>query len=122
MIDFRQLSPRLQVAIRWLYALYTTGIGLFLLTIAILSVLRIRDIRLETDILVAFGLALIGPIIPFVRRIALPGGGGFDWIRRENKVIPILLRGMPEARANLGEFDLDQTLIGGELSENADDK
>lgn len=115
-----RLPLKLRRTIQVLYAIYATGIGVLVLVLAILSVFDIADTQMDADEIGALGLALISPIVPFVHRIVLPGGGGFSWESRERRVMTNLVRGMPEAQASLGDFNLDQMLTGEEPLEDVD--
>ena len=113
MIDLSGLHPDIRRAIQFTYAVYATGLALFVLEVTILGILDVRDIEITALQLGALGLALVGPMVPFLHKVNLPGGAGFDWPEpRDRRVSERLETGLPEFQARLSELDLNEVAVG----------
>ena len=120
MIDLASLRPWLRHTIQVLYAMYATSISIFVLVIAVLAIFSIFDVEIKAAEMGAFGLALLAPLVPFVHKIVLPGGGGFDWPEpKNNQVLETVTRGASDTLSRIDELDLNEIAIVGESTEGS---
>lgn len=92
---------------------YAVGVSLFVLVVSVLDILDIRYSEITTAQLSAIGVSLVGPLIPFVHKISLPGGAGFSWTESDSqRVNESFATGLPEFQERLDELDLDEVLTG----------
>ena len=113
MINMSELRPGIRCAIQIAYVVYSTGLALFVVVLTIVSMLGIRKFEITATHLSALVLALLFPLIPFVQKIKLPGGGEIDWPEsRDRRVNETLRVGLIEFQSRLSELDLNQIAAG----------
>ena len=121
MIKLAKLWPWVRHTIQVLYAVYATGISIFVLVIAILAIFGISDIDIKAEEMGALGLALLAPLIPFVDKIVLPGGGGIGWSdSKSSLVLQRVTSGAADMFTRISDLDLNEIATGGDQTESQD--
>ena len=92
------------------YSIYALLLAGFVLAAAIMAIFDVNEVRLEPEDLAAIGLALIGPLVPFTRKVSLPGGTAVDLARPPS--IAVLVQGEKDFQAQLAEMDMDALATG----------
>ena len=109
MIDPAQFPTFLRALAKVAYVAYSTGVGGFALWVAVLDIFEVRSINLSTETIALMGIALIAPLIPFVRRLSLPGGPIIEFNRpRADRIIVTTESGIDPALKQIADLDREK--------------
>lgn len=110
LINLAGLPRKVRMSVQIAYSIYALLLAGFVLAVAIMAIFDVNEVQLEPEDLAAIGLALIGPLVPFARKISLPGGTAVDLAAPPS--IAVLVQGEKDFQAQLAEMDLDALAIG----------
>lgn len=75
-----------------------------------MAIFEFCDVTLEPQYLAGIGLALVGPLVPFVRKISFPSGPTVEMATP----LPIdaMVRGERDSQAGLADYDMNAIATG----------
>ena len=110
MIDLAGLPYKVRRFVQIVYSAYAVLVTGFVLAVSIMAIFDVNEVDLEPQHLAALGLALIGPLVPFVRKISLPGGPAVDLAGQPSQTV--LRQGETDFKARLAELDMSAVATG----------
>ena len=113
MIDIGQLRFWMRTTIQIGYLVWVVVVAILTLILVIFDAFDLCGVNINAEMAILIAIVIVAPMMPFVQKFALPGGGGFSWpTSRQAELTKTLREGTELGEIAIEEFDLNKIIRG----------